>query len=70
MLAIDKFKELLHHMQPRLGMYIADQDFPSLVSFLDGYLICYKDATGVDVVTEFREWMFVKYKRHFALHAA
>jgi hypothetical protein len=66
---IQNFKILLEHIKKRPGMYVQGGEYALLVSFIDGYLVCFKEFSDIDLSNDFRDWVHQKYK-HFAIHEA
>lgn len=49
-------------------MYIFNDSYAALVSFIMGYTDSVCDFLEVNIDGQFQEWLRKKYKRHFALH--
>jgi hypothetical protein len=62
-----KFRSLIHNLRARKNMYVSDNTYISLVSFIDGYLFGVKDLYDIDISYDFKKWLEKKIDRHFTI---
>ncbi|MCD6068815.1 MAG: hypothetical protein K0S33_3641 [Bacteroidetes bacterium] len=65
--SIQQFKNIIGNLQSSRNIYI-DNSYSSLISFVEGYGICFRECHGVDVNSAFRNWLRTKFKRDFSSH--
>lgn len=61
-------KELIQHLKTRGNMYLFDETYTSLVSFISGYAYGRSEGDGINVDRAFQSWMRAKYNKEFSIH--
>ncbi len=64
---MENIKSILWHLENRRSMYI-DNSYFSLINFIQGYCICYRDFSKIDISANFQDWLRKKEGKYFALH--
>lgn len=61
-------KNLLINLKTRKNLYVFDNSYSSLTSFLVGYILAIRDSTSDDLSEEFKKWLEAKEQKEFAIH--
>jgi hypothetical protein len=65
--SVQQFKNIIGNLQSRRNIYI-DDSYASLVSFVEGYGICFRECSGLDVNRAFLNFLWAKFQRQFSSH--
>jgi len=63
-----EFHSLIINLKQRRGMYVFDDSYNSLSSFLIGYLLARETHSEHQISNQFQEWLWSREKKHFSLH--
>lgn len=63
-----EMKELVEHLKIRSKMYVFDNTYNSLVSFLMGYQYAFLKSSGIDLSNEFQNWLRKEFETYFSVH--
>ncbi len=66
--SLTKFKGIVNDIKARRSMFIFDDSYTSLASFLIGYCLALKELEDYDVSMSIQEWLRGKVGTHFSVH--
>jgi hypothetical protein len=65
---INNTKFIIEQLKKRRGMYVFDNSYNSLISFLVGYLLAIRDLEVRDISLSFQKWLQDKEGKYFSVH--
>ncbi|MEN7550411.1 hypothetical protein AAG747_21005 [Rapidithrix thailandica] len=63
-----KFKVLILNLRNRRGIYLFDNTYKGLTSFLMGYQLGIENSSEIQLSDEFQNWLRGKFNSHFSIH--